>query len=299
MKPIITVGICVRNGEPFIRNAIESVVKQDFPHELMEIIFVDDGSQDKTLSIIKEYVKNIDVRFKIFSTEWMGIGHARKIVVDNAEGKYIVWVDSDTILPSNFISKQVDFMEKNKNVGIAAGMIWIRCGENAILTLELAPYIVKYYHTKRWRTEDATKLPGTAGTICRTNLIRKVGGFDETINVAGEDQELAKRMKDAGWLICRTNAIFYETRGNMSTWKQLWQKYLWYGLSSFELYRRRIYKLSILTMNPIAGFIAGLLAAMKAYPIIRRKILFLCPAHFAIKMFAWLYGFSKAKTLRK
>ena len=50
-KPIVTIGICVKNTEKTILDAINSILEQDYPTDLMEIIFVDDGSEDRTLSI--------------------------------------------------------------------------------------------------------------------------------------------------------------------------------------------------------------------------------------------------------
>ena len=51
MKPKVTVGMCVKNCAATIKEAIESVLNQDFPHELMELIIVDGNSEDETLSI--------------------------------------------------------------------------------------------------------------------------------------------------------------------------------------------------------------------------------------------------------
>jgi len=45
MKPRVTIGVCVRDCEDFIGEATDSIVNQDFPHDLIEVIFVDD-SQD-------------------------------------------------------------------------------------------------------------------------------------------------------------------------------------------------------------------------------------------------------------
>lgn len=295
MSSDVTIGICVRNGEASIGNAIESVVLQSYPHKLLEVIFVDDGSIDRTLSIIYKYVRKMDIRCKVFSGEQIGLGHARNLVIENAEGEYVIWVDSDNILTENYIQKQVEFMNENRNVGIAVGMFWIQPGANPILTLELAPLIAKYFARKLWEADDVTKLPGAAGTMCRVDLIKKIGGFDKTISGAGEDQDIAKKINEAGWLICRTEATLFETRGGMSTFKDLWNKYFWYGFSAFPLHYRRIYAISIFLVNPFAGFVSGLRVAATTYPLLHRRILFLSPVHFAFKMFAYLRGFNKAK----
>jgi glycosyltransferase involved in cell wall biosynthesis len=56
MKPKVTIGVCVRNSAATLRDAIDSIIYKDYPHEHMEVIFVDDGSEDETLSIVKSYV---------------------------------------------------------------------------------------------------------------------------------------------------------------------------------------------------------------------------------------------------
>ena len=65
----------------------------------MEVIFVDDGSEDETLSIINSYVPRMDVKVKVFHHGWKGLGLSRNVVVDSASGDYIIWVDGDMILP--------------------------------------------------------------------------------------------------------------------------------------------------------------------------------------------------------
>ncbi len=65
----------------------------------MEVIFVDDGSEDATFSIIQDSIAKIDIQAKAFHKKWMGLGAARNVVVNNASGDYIVWVDGDMTLP--------------------------------------------------------------------------------------------------------------------------------------------------------------------------------------------------------
>jgi glycosyltransferase involved in cell wall biosynthesis len=72
-------AVCVRNCSSTVGKAIESILTQDYPHELMEVIFVDDGSEDETLSIIKDYASKMDMKVKIFRHhEWRGLGIYKK-----------------------------------------------------------------------------------------------------------------------------------------------------------------------------------------------------------------------------
>jgi glycosyltransferase involved in cell wall biosynthesis len=294
MKPVVTIGMCVRNCEKILGDAIDSIAKQDFPHELMQIIFVDDGSEDNTLQIIFNKIPQMDIETKVFRTKWQGLGHARNLVVNNAEGKYIIWVDADEILTENYVKKQVEFMEQNPNVGITAGFVQTVPG-NLVLNLELIPKIVDnmLYEKPRsfiWKTE---KLPGTGGAVFRVKALRQINGFDERLKGVGEDQDVARRIKDAGWLIRLNNASFFEMHGGMSTVKDLWKKYLWYGYGNCDLYRKNRQLFSLLRMSPIAGFIAGFFYSLTAYKLLHQKTVFLLPLHFGLKMTAWMLGFVK------
>lgn len=95
----------MRNGASTLREAIESVMAQDYPHELMEVIFVDDGSTDDTLSIIKDYASKMDMKVKIFHHKWKGLGYSRNVILKNSSCKYIVWVDGDIVIPPNYVKK--------------------------------------------------------------------------------------------------------------------------------------------------------------------------------------------------
>lgn len=287
MKPKVTVGICVRNGASTLCEAIESVMAQDYPHELMEVIFVDDGSADDSLSIINEYASKMDMKVKIFHHEWKGLGYSRNVVVNNAEGKYIVWVDSDMALPNNFVRKHVEFMEANPKVGIAKARHSIKDMKNVVSVLEHIPFAI-YDLKDNWLE---SKLPGTGGAIYHVEAIHQVGGFDEKLQGTGEDQDAAFRVKMAGWLIKRSPAFFYEKRAQ--NWLDVWRKWVWYGFGDFALYCKNRKIFSPLGMNPLTGLIRGLLFIPDAYRLVRRKIVLLLPFHLSFKMAAWCVGFTK------
>ena len=90
--PKISVIIPIYNGEKYLRKCLNSVVFQTYKD--LEIICVDDGSNDNSLSILNEYKKN-DKRFKIISKNNEGLSSARNVGIENSLGDYISFIDSD------------------------------------------------------------------------------------------------------------------------------------------------------------------------------------------------------------
>ena len=290
-KPILTIGLCAKNSERTISLAIDSIFRQDFPHDLMEIIFVNDGSTDNTLKLMQDAAKKTDVKTRVFSGPWQGLGKARNTVIFNAQGEYVLWVDSDEILTEHYVRKQLDIIRKNPKFGIAIGQLGILPGQSAVLVLELFPYILACSNNG-WRYPH--KMPGTGAAIYRLSAAKKIGGFNEEIKGTGEDIEFAIRMMQAGWLIAQGNSVFYETHGEMITLRQLWNMYVNNGYHGRRLYEK-IKFVSFYKINPFSSFVAGSLYSIDALRLTNRKIALLLPFHFCFKMTAWFYGFSKCK----
>jgi glycosyltransferase involved in cell wall biosynthesis len=282
----VTIGICVKNCEATIHDAINSVLNQDFPHELMEIIVVDGCSKDRTLPIIKDKLAKSDIKYRIFK-ENIGLGAARQIVVENAYGDYIIWVDGDIILSPSYVRKQVEFMDKNPHVGIAEGKYGLHYGGSVVADLE---NVVAAVHSSP-NISNIGHLAATEGAIWRVKAIRACGGFDVAIKGAAEDGEASYRIKAAGWSISATKEVFREIC--RKTWKSLWDQYYWYGYGSHYMYHKNKGMLKLYKMTPLVGFFAGLLYSFDAYRLTRRKIVFLLPIHYCFKRIAWFFGYIK------
>lgn len=120
-KPLVSVITIAYNEEKYIREAIESILKQNFLD--LEYIIIDDGSTDNTPDIIKEYSDKF--RFiKTFSNNTnQGIPKSRNLGIKIANGKYILWQDADDISMPDRIKVQVEYMDENSNVGICGGNV--------------------------------------------------------------------------------------------------------------------------------------------------------------------------------
>jgi len=290
--PLVTIGVCVRNSASTIREAIESIMDQDYPHELIEVIFVDDGSDDNTLSIIREYALKMDTKVKIFHHDWRGLGYSRNVVIANSSGKYIIWVDGDMIIPRDHVRKQVEFMEKNPKIGIAKARYGIYPKNTLIGFLEDAAYLAVDY--KYEGKEDRSRALGTGGAIYRVKAIRDVGGFDNHISGVGEDMYAEFKIRNAGWRLYRaTPATFYEKR--RKTWKDLWSENFWHGYGGHQIFNKRRDMLALYKMTPLAGFLAGVWYSTIAYRLIHKKVVFFLPVQYTFKRIAWCFGFIKGQ----
>lgn len=88
----ISAIVPVYNSEKYVEQCIESILSQTYQD--WELILVDDGSKDNSLSILQEYA-NRDTRIHVIHQENKGPGIARNVGVDYATGDYIVFIDSD------------------------------------------------------------------------------------------------------------------------------------------------------------------------------------------------------------
>ena len=118
-EPLVSVIMAAKNVEKYISEAIDSVINQTYKN--WELIIVDDGSNDTTLSIINDYTKN-DSRIKIIHNEKsVGQAFARNTAVKNSSGDFLAILDADDIAMPDRITEQVHFLENNPNVSAIGG----------------------------------------------------------------------------------------------------------------------------------------------------------------------------------
>jgi cellulose synthase/poly-beta-1,6-N-acetylglucosamine synthase-like glycosyltransferase len=255
----------------------------------IELLVVDGMSKDKTLSIVKAALRNSTIENRVFQ-ENSGLGTARQIVVDNARGKYIVWVDGDMVLSENYVSGQVEFMEANPRVGIAGGKYEVHLGQGLAADLENVVYVVDSIYGEKGASKFGY-LPGTEGAIYRVEAIRQIDGFDTRMKGAAEDTEVAYRMKAGGWKLHVTKERFAES--TRQSWTSLWTQYEWYGRGGHFIFHKDPNMITLWKMTPLVGFLAGLLRVPGAYRLTGQKWILFLPLHYTFKRIAWSLGFFK------
>ena len=106
--PLISIIVPIYNAEKYIRECVDSILDQTFID--FQVVLVDDGSTDSSSNICDEYAIK-DKRVKVFHKINGGVSSARNLGLKNAQGKYVVFVDSDDWLLNDHVKHLIDSLE--------------------------------------------------------------------------------------------------------------------------------------------------------------------------------------------
>lgn len=107
-SPLVTIIVPVYNSEDYIEKCIDNIISQTYRN--LQIILVDDGSTDTSLTVCK---KCTDSRVEVFSKPNGGASSARNFGLSYRKGKYVLFVDSDDYLAENAVETLVRAAERN------------------------------------------------------------------------------------------------------------------------------------------------------------------------------------------
>ncbi len=145
MNELVSIIVPVYNAEKYLGKCIESIINQTYKN--IEAIFVNDGSKDDSLSICKNYA-NQDKRIKILDIPNGGVSNARNVGIENAQGEYVQFIDSDDYIDLNMTERLMSTMLVD-NVDLVV------CGYNTIIKGEKRENQSKIkYSSKKLIDED-------------------------------------------------------------------------------------------------------------------------------------------------
>jgi len=207
-QPFVSVIVSARNEESNIPYLLTTLLNQDYPQELYEIIIANDGSTDRTSEMVKDFQKNfenlklIDVNIsdKVISRKKNALSQG----ITKSKGEIILTTDADCIVKATWISGMVRYFDKN--VGMVAGL-----STPNILNWRLANFVEKYEYL-----DTIALFSAGAGSIGKDkpfscsgqNLAYTrgaysyVGGFEKIKKyISGDDVLLMQLIRRAGYKI--------------------------------------------------------------------------------------------------
>jgi glycosyltransferase involved in cell wall biosynthesis len=149
IKILVSVIITVYNKEKYLDSCIKSIVNQDYRE--LEIIIIDDGSNDKSTEIINNWIP-MDNRIKLYSQKNSGVSISRNNGIKKAHGEYILFVDGDDMLENNAINKLVITALKTKSDIIVSNFIY-KQNSGTIKNNTIGNYIINEKNIFRTQTK--------------------------------------------------------------------------------------------------------------------------------------------------
>jgi glycosyltransferase involved in cell wall biosynthesis len=173
-KSLVSVIIPAFNTENYIKECVDSIVNQTYDN--LEILIYNDGSTDNTLEILKQYR---DSRIRVYTnSKNRGVSHARNVLLEKAQGGYIMYQDSDDISFENRIEILVKHIRECGFTFICTALRWMHNGK--VFTFEENPHrVLKYQFMRHKPLSHAT-------SIFKRQVIDAGIRYDESL-LAGED----------------------------------------------------------------------------------------------------------------
>lgn len=124
---VVTVAIASYNNGKYIERCVESVIHQTYQD--LEILIVDDGSNDDTLSLLEKY--KTDQRIKVVSKENGGLSSVRQMALEMATGDYICFIDADDYLADFYVESMLSkILNDESNVCVCSTQFVNETGES-------------------------------------------------------------------------------------------------------------------------------------------------------------------------
>src|SRR5919199_4520 len=180
---LVSVVIPCYNQAHFLREAIESVLEQTYPH--FEIVVVDDGSTDNTSEVASGYYPSEKVR--LLRQENKGLSAARNAGLAESGGEYVVFLDADDRLLAEALEVGVRELEAHPECAFVSGHIRRIAADGSplrtppqalhIAHVEGDHYLGLLYYNSVW-------IPGSV--MYRRSVFDSVGGFDPSVNATAD-----------------------------------------------------------------------------------------------------------------
>ena len=193
--PMVSVLIPCFNEADNLNTSIPHLLNMDYPN--YELIFINDGSRDNTLQIIRDWALQAE-KIVVLTQENGGKASAMNLGLRYARGKYIVGIDGDSILDYSAISYMVQTLERDETLGALTGNPRVRNRSTVLGRLQVAEFSSIIGLIKRSQSVLGTLFTMSGVIMClRRDMLRELGGWSE--NMMTEDIDITWKAQTAGY----------------------------------------------------------------------------------------------------
>ena len=182
MKIRTSIIMPVKNGENFIKetllNLLENITQED------EIIIIDDGSTDKTVKIVNNFLNTSKALVFLIKGSNLLPSGARNKGLEIARGEYISFIDHDDLWPKNRLNDHISLLKNSNSAGVIQGRV--KYFSSVPSKLDIFDYL----------DQDKTAFFFQLGSFTfKSDILKKIGVFNPELKF-GEDVDLYLRLLD-------------------------------------------------------------------------------------------------------
>jgi glycosyltransferase AglI len=276
MKPLISVIVPVYNDPEGLNDTLTSLINQEFDRDSYEVLIVDNGSGDRTLSVANKFRTEYPGLIKVLIEDKIQSSYAaRNRGIISSTGEIIAFIDADMTVEPDWLSKIIDTMSGN-DIKYA--------GCNVEMVLKHRSVAGLYDLVTGFKIPESLKLKHFASTnslLIRREIFNALGLFDCRL-VSGGDREFGIRSWNANYkqLFAENIKIIHPVKNNI---RDLYNRFFRLGRGIFQLqnyypelyksYREKISSKYIIPEKPFA-YIKKMLLKKKVYKFSYLHILF-------------------------
>jgi succinoglycan biosynthesis protein ExoA len=257
--PLVSLVMPIKNEGPYIRKALESINRQNYPKSRIEIIIADGGSTDDTLEIVDEQ-KARDGRIKVTGGPGVNCPLGMNMGIELAQGTIVAKIDGHGSMNDEFIATAVDYLTANRGVSCVGGeIVAVYSSEkgksNCLARFSKFGVGAGIYTIEKHLQEIDTV---QCGVYVKDDLIR-AGLFDPELQF-GEDEEVNYRLVQSGGKIVFHPGMkfYYHIR---PSFQSLYRQYFNYGRARVKVVKKHSSFFKLKHMIP-AATVLGLAASL-------------------------------------
>lgn len=221
------------NTKKLLKNLLLSILKSKVNGFKIEVIVVDNASTDGSVQMVK---KNFSDFKLIVNKKNLGYSQGNNLGIKTAKAKYLLFLNSDTLLSKETIFKMIKFMNENEQYAAATCRVELINGRldpachrgfptpwaaftyfSGLEKLFPQSKTFSQYHQGWKNLKEIHQIEVISGAffLIRKKILDKVGLFDEKFFIYGEDIDLCYRLKQLGYKICfypETKIVHYKKR---------------------------------------------------------------------------------------
>ncbi|MFM7056192.1 MAG: glycosyltransferase family 2 protein [Planctomycetota bacterium] len=264
-RPVVSVVVPIRNEADFIEECLQSILRNSYPPEKLEVLVVDGLSNDGTREIVQQLMLK-DSRVRLLDNPQRIVPHAMNIALAAARGKVITRVDGHADVADDFIANSVQVLQQRPECWCVGGSI------DSISETRVGRIIAACMSTPagvgnaRFRLQN---YEGYVDTIAFGSywkwVFERIGNFDEEL-VRNQDDELNARLIMNGgriWMSRRIRCRYYPR----TSLRKLWRQYFQYGFWRIRTIQKLGRPATLRQLVPMA-FVTVLLSLLFASVIV-------------------------------